>query len=197
MKTLLVLLAAVLLVGCKTKIGGEYGFTTEPIVPPQDAAVRITVRNIGLHVGQNAATQTPEAQLGYQSATYDRIPTSTNQVYIAPVRAAIAVKGGFDVSVDENLETGDRVTGKVCEADCSPVRFYWECFYADWRGKWFSVRRERDCWTQAEVALQFAELDARGCQQRVLPGFEAVAFAGDTNARIWVVANRRGKLVRP
>jgi hypothetical protein len=101
------MLCAVLLTGCALKIGKD-GASAVPVTPPAEAAVRVTVRSIGIHVGQNQATQTPEAQIGYQSATYDRVPTSTNRVYIAPVQAEIGVGSeGFGAHITEKFITGD------------------------------------------------------------------------------------------
>ena len=106
MKTLLLLLVAALC-GCSIRLG-KSGFSSKPVTPPANAAVRVTVRNIGIHAGQNQATQTPEVNIGYQSTTYDRIPTSVGtNIFIAPVKAGIGVMTeGFAPSITETIETG-------------------------------------------------------------------------------------------
>lgn len=95
-----------LLAGCAEFKWGRGGLRLKPVTPPKDAVVRVTVRNIGIHAGQNQATQTPELNIGYQSVTYDRVPTSTNPIYAAPMRASIDVAGGLTVGVNERLEVG-------------------------------------------------------------------------------------------
>jgi hypothetical protein len=113
MKTLtliLGLLSAFVFTGASCRIGKD-GASVTPVTPPPDSVVRITVRSIGVSVGQNQATQTPEAQIGYKSATYDRVPTSTNPVYAAPVKADIGVTGeGFGARITENFQTGAAIT---------------------------------------------------------------------------------------
>lgn len=80
-----------------------------PITPPVDSIVRVEVSSIGIVAGQNQVTQSPEATIGYKRATYTRIPTGTNKVYSADVRASIGVDGGLKVGIAENLETGAAV----------------------------------------------------------------------------------------
>lgn len=106
MKALLIL--SLLLSGCAVKLGGTKGLAINPPKPPAGSYVRITGRSIGLHLGQNPASQSPEIVLGYKSATYDRLPTSIGtNIFIPSVRATIGVGGSLTATVAEGLETGD------------------------------------------------------------------------------------------
>lgn len=91
--------------GCAIYIGAR-GLRAVPVTPPKQALVRVTGSSIGISVGQNPATQSPEIILGYKRVTYDRIPTSAGtNVFIAPVDTGIQVSGGFDASISERLNT--------------------------------------------------------------------------------------------
>lgn len=107
MKNIVPVLAIALLTGCAGRIEWKKGVSFKQDLPPTEwKVVRVEVSSIGLSVGQNQATQTPEAVIGYKRATYTSVPTGTNVVYAAPVRATIGVDGGFKVGVAESLETG-------------------------------------------------------------------------------------------
>lgn len=101
MKAIL-LFAIALCSGCAISVGPR-GLRAVPVTPPPNAVVRLTVRSIGIHAGQNQATQTPELVIGYRSATYDRIPTGTN-ITVPHVSARIDVDRG---SIAESIETGN------------------------------------------------------------------------------------------
>lgn len=107
MKTTLSLLSVILLCGCAGRIEWKRGIALDPVTPPANSVVRAEVSSIGLSVGQNQASQTPEVVIGYKRATYTRVPTSTNGINVVPVRATIGVDGGLKVGITESLETGD------------------------------------------------------------------------------------------
>jgi hypothetical protein len=78
--------------------------------PPKNAVVGFTARKIGIIVGENAATQTPEITIGFYSLTYHRVPTGTTNV--PNVRSSINMQQhSFSTSIIENFETGDAPPG--------------------------------------------------------------------------------------
>jgi hypothetical protein len=88
--------------------------------PPANAIVGGTARKIGIMVGQNQASQTPEVTIGFYSFTYHRVPTGSN-ITAPPVRAGIRMdQSGFSTDIVEEFTTGAAAvtnSGKVCEAD--------------------------------------------------------------------------------
>lgn len=107
MKTIIPLCALVLC-GCAAKVEWKKGVSFKQTLPPTEwKIVRAEVSSIGVSVGQNQATQTPEVSIGYKRATYTSVPTSTNGINVVPVRATIGVDGGFKVGIAESFETGE------------------------------------------------------------------------------------------
>lgn len=96
------LLAAIQL-GCSIAIG-KRGAKFNTITPPPSAIVHARASSIGFTVGQNPATQTPEATIGYKSVTYDRIPVATSNIYAPSVTSTIGVDAEFGGGITESLK---------------------------------------------------------------------------------------------
>ncbi len=74
---------------------------------PQGTVVSMTTSVIGIRVGENPKTQTPELQIGFFRATYQFVPTSTNQIYAPMVNSGLSMDHkAFTTSVDEDFQTG-------------------------------------------------------------------------------------------
>lgn len=108
---------ALLFGGCHAKFG-PVEFST--VTPPPGSVVHVRASSIGLTVGQNPATQTPEATIGYKSVTYDRVPVGDAA---APfVWAGIGVNAGLgDGKIEERFEVRSGVTEKVFVTNTVPV----------------------------------------------------------------------------
>lgn len=103
----LLLPVVLLLPGCALEFG-KRGLRATPVTPPKDALVGVSGSSIGIHVGQNQTTQTPEFDIGYRRWTYYRVPTGTTN--IPAFRAGVDVsKEGFDAGIVEMFQTGDGV----------------------------------------------------------------------------------------
>lgn len=91
MKVLL-LVPLVFLCGCKV---------------PQGTIVSMTQSVIGIRVGENPKTQTPELQIGFFRSTFQFVPTSTNQIYAPEVNSSLSLdQKAFSTSIDEMFLTG-------------------------------------------------------------------------------------------
>jgi hypothetical protein len=91
--------------GCEARLGN---FRAKPVTPPSHAIVGVRISNIGINIGTDPVTQMPKLNLGYQAATYMRVPTSTTEVNAPPVRANFGLNTGvtFDTSIDGEFCTG-------------------------------------------------------------------------------------------
>lgn len=74
---LFLVMASLWLTACTVEIGRR-GAKFSNIAPPPGAIVHARGSAIGIVVGQNQASQTPEVTIGYKSATYSRIPVGSN-----------------------------------------------------------------------------------------------------------------------
>lgn len=96
------------LMGCTIEKNSK-GWALRPPVPPPESIVSMEVSHVGIQVGQNQATQTPEFNIGYKRWSYRRVPTSdSGKVNAPPVRAEMNVrKVGFDAGITEVFEVGE------------------------------------------------------------------------------------------
>lgn len=86
------LLLLLLLAGCKI---------------PEGRIVSITQSVIGIKIGENLATQTPEVQIGFFRSTFQIVPTSTNELHAPKVNSSLSLdQKAFTTSIDENFLTG-------------------------------------------------------------------------------------------
>lgn len=86
------LLLPLLLAGCKI---------------PEGRIVSITQSVIGVKIGQNPATQTPELQIGFFRSTFQIVPTSTNELHAPKVNSSLSLEQkAFTTVVDEDFTTG-------------------------------------------------------------------------------------------
>lgn len=86
-------LALVLLAGCKI---------------PEGKIISVTQSVIGIKIGENPATQTPELQIGFFRSTFQIVPTlTTNGVISAPkVNSSLALtQKAFTTVIAEDFET--------------------------------------------------------------------------------------------
>jgi len=108
MKYIIVLIACLSLCGCAAHFG-KSGVSLRTIQPPKDAVVNVTYRKIGIVVDYNAANQMPSMTLGYESATYHRVPTGSN-VFAPFVYSSTELKQGqLSTDIQETFATGDAV----------------------------------------------------------------------------------------
>lgn len=94
----LLLLLPLLLVGCAI---------------PKGDIVSMTQSVIGIRIGQNPKTQTPEVQIGFYRSTFQFVPTSTNALYAPKVNSSLSLEQhGLNTTVLEDFDTSDapRVT---------------------------------------------------------------------------------------
>lgn len=102
-----VLLLLCLTSGCAWSVGGKYGLTSKPVNLPANRIVNVSQTTVGINVGMNQATQTPEFQIGYKRFSAQIIPTSTNMINTVPFRVTMGVrKDGFDAGIAEAVESG-------------------------------------------------------------------------------------------
>lgn len=88
-----VLLLVLICAGCK--------------IPPGDI-VSVTQSFIGIRVGQNPQTQTPQLDIGFVRTTFQIVPTSTNHIYAPAVNSSLSLdQRAFSTSIDEMFLTGD------------------------------------------------------------------------------------------
>jgi hypothetical protein len=74
---------------------------------PKGDVVSVTQSVIGIKIGQNPATQTPEVQIGFFRSTYQVVPTSTNMIYAPKVNSSLSLdQRAFTTSIDEDFQTG-------------------------------------------------------------------------------------------
>lgn len=74
---------------------------------PEGRVVSVTQSVIGIKVGQNVATGTPELQLGFFRSTFQVVPTSTNRIYAPMVNSSLSLdQKSWATSVDEDFVTG-------------------------------------------------------------------------------------------
>lgn len=74
---------------------------------PNGQIVSVTSTVIGIRIGQNPLSQSPELQLGFFRATYQIVPTSTNEIHAPPVNSSLSLdQKAFSTSIDENFLTG-------------------------------------------------------------------------------------------
>ncbi len=100
MKMIFPLMLSVVLIGC--------GLPGCKSVTQKSNIVSITERTIGIKVGQNAQTQTPELSLGFQSMTFLVVPTSTNEIHAPAVSGGIDLQqNGFSTDIIEDFSTGE------------------------------------------------------------------------------------------
>ncbi len=100
-------LALPLLTGCTVSVGGKYGLVSKPLNLPAQRIVNVSQATVGINVGMNQATQTPEFQIGYKRFAAQIIPTSTNAINTVPFRVKMGVsKEGFDAGIAETVESG-------------------------------------------------------------------------------------------
>jgi hypothetical protein len=103
MKAIVLLILATLISGCSIEIG-KRGAKFNTVTPPPSAIIHARASSIGLTVGQNPATQTPEMVLGYKSVTYDRIPVATSNIYAPSVTSTIGVDAEIGGGITESLK---------------------------------------------------------------------------------------------
>lgn len=97
---------SLLLSGCHAKFGKHVELDFG-VLPPTNAVVRVTVKKVGIVLGQNPATGAPDVTLGYASVTYDRVPL--NGTNVPQVSAAITTtQSGFNTTISETFSTGDQ-----------------------------------------------------------------------------------------
>jgi hypothetical protein len=78
------------------------------VKPPTNNVISVTYTKIGISISQNPATQAPELVLGYQRATYHRIPLLGSNMTVAPVRSGIVTtQNGMKTVIREEFETGN------------------------------------------------------------------------------------------
>jgi hypothetical protein len=74
---------------------------------PKGDVVSMTQSVIGLRIGENPKTQTPEVQIGFFRSTFQFVPTSTNKVYAPMVNSSLSLdQKAFSTSIDEDFQTG-------------------------------------------------------------------------------------------
>ncbi len=95
------------LTGCQASLGGKYGLSVKPLDLPARRIVNVSQSTIGINVGMNTATQTPEFQIGYKRFSGQIIPTSEGPINTVPFRVDMGVrKDGFDAGIAEKVESG-------------------------------------------------------------------------------------------
>lgn len=78
---------------------------------PQGQITSVTSSLIGIRVGLNQATQTPELQLGFFRSTFQIVPTSTNILHAPIVNSSLSMdQKAFSTSIDEMFLTGGAET---------------------------------------------------------------------------------------
>lgn len=74
---------------------------------PKGDIVSVTQSFIGIRVGQNPQTGTPQLDVGFVRTTFQIVPTSTNQIYAPPVNSSLSLdQKAFTTSIDEDFQTG-------------------------------------------------------------------------------------------
>jgi len=74
---------------------------------PKGDIVSVTQSFIGIRVGQNPQTQTPQVDIGFVRTTYQIVPTSTNVIYTPQVNSSLSLdQKSFTTSIDETFLTG-------------------------------------------------------------------------------------------
>lgn len=82
------------------------GLLTGCAIPKGDV-VSITQSVIGIKIGQNPATQTPELQIGFFRSTYQIVPTSSNDIFAPMVNSSLSLdQKAFSTGIDEVFTTG-------------------------------------------------------------------------------------------
>lgn len=75
-------------------------------IPPGEI-VSVTQSFIGIRVGQNPQTGTPQLDVGFVRTTFQIVPTSTNVMYAPQVNSSLSLdQRAFTTSIDENFLTG-------------------------------------------------------------------------------------------
>jgi len=78
---------------------------------PKGEIVSITQSVIGIKIGTNVRTQTPEVQIGFFRSTVQFVPTSTNNIYAPEVNSSLSPdQKNFTTSIDEDFTTGGAVS---------------------------------------------------------------------------------------
>lgn len=74
---------------------------------PKGDVVSMTQSVIGIRVGTNIKTQTPEVQLGFFRTTFQFVPTSTNMLYAPVVNSSLSLDQRlFSTAISEDFQTG-------------------------------------------------------------------------------------------
>lgn len=74
---------------------------------PNGQIVSVTSTVIGIRLGQNPLSQSPELQLGFFRATYQIVPTSTGQIHAPMVNSSLSLdQKAFQTGIDEVFTTG-------------------------------------------------------------------------------------------
>lgn len=74
---------------------------------PNGRIVSITQSVIGIKIGENPATQTPEVQIGFFRSTFQIVPVGTNGV-VPKVNSSLSLtQKAFSTVIDEDFESGD------------------------------------------------------------------------------------------
>ena len=74
---------------------------------PEGRIVSVTQSVIGIKVGENPATQTPELQIGFFRSTFQVVPTSTNAINAPKVNSSLGLtQKSFTTDIQEDFETG-------------------------------------------------------------------------------------------
>lgn len=95
MKRCLLLLPLLVCAGCKI---------------PQGTIVSMTQSTIGIRIGENPKTQTPEIQIGFFRATFNFVPTSTNAIYAPQVNSSLSMdQRAFSTQIEDDFTTGGAI----------------------------------------------------------------------------------------
>jgi len=75
-------------------------------IPPGDI-LSVTQSFIGVRIGQNPQTGSPQVDIGFVRTTFQVVPTSTNVMYAPMVNSSLSLdQRAFSTSIDENFLTG-------------------------------------------------------------------------------------------